>query len=148
MVARSIAIFIFVLLGSLSFFLLAKAERPRATNNAGQSLHEGAIKITGETGIASIYGYEGDKTAGGPKAANGEDIRVTDMSAAHKTIAFGTKVRVTNLVNGMSAVVRVNDRGPFVGGRIIDLTPTAAEALGFTAEGEGLAPVTLTVLAD
>ena len=70
------------------------------------------------------------------------------MSAAHKSIPFGTKVRVTNLVNGLSAVVRINDRGPFVGGRIIDLTPAAAQALGFTAEKEGLAPVTLMVLAD
>ncbi len=146
MVARSIAISFFLLFGS-SVLFLAKADRPSATDNSGE-LQEPAIKIAGETGIASIYGYEGDKLAGGDKAANGEQIRVTDMSAAHKTIAFGTRVRVTNLVNGLSAIVRINDRGPFIDGRIIDLTPTAAEALGFTVEGEGIAPVTLTVLAD
>jgi rare lipoprotein A len=146
MVARSIAISFCALLGSLSLFALAKADWPSA-KNLGQPLHDRAIKIAGETGLASIYAYPGDKTAGGPKAANGEDIRVTDMSAAHKSIPFGTKVRVTNLMNGLSAVVRINDRGPFVGGRIIDLTPTAAEALGFST-AEGLAPVTLTVLAD
>ena len=148
MVVRTIAISIFVLLGSFSSFPPVKAETPETTDNLGQPAHERVIRISGETGIASIYGYPGDKTAGGPKAANGEDIRTTDISAAHKTMAFGTRVRVTNLVNGLSAVVRINDRGPFVGGRIIDLTPTAAEALGFTPEGEGLAPVTLTVLTD
>ena len=57
-------------------------------------------------------------------------------------------MRVTNLVNGLSAVVRINDRGPFISGRIIDLTPAAAQALGFSTEKEGLAPVTLTVLKE
>jgi rare lipoprotein A len=148
MVARSIALFICVLLGTLSFLLLAKADRPAETDKQAEAVPAGGIKIAGETGMASIYAYQGDKTAGGSKAANGEKIRATDMSAAHKSIPFGTKVRVTNLVNGLSAVVRINDRGPFVGGRIIDLTPAAARALGFSAEKEGLAPVTLTVLKD
>ena len=148
MVARSIALFICVLLGTLSFLLLAKADRPAGTDKQTDAVPAGGIKIAGETGLASIYAYQGDKTAGGSKAANGENIRATDMSAAHKSIPFGTKVRVTNLVNGLSAVVRINDRGPFVGGRIIDLTPAAARALGFSAEKEGLAPVTLTVLKD
>ena len=70
------------------------------------------------------------------------------MSAAHKSLPFGTRVRVTNLRNGMSAVVRVNDRGPFVKGRIIDLTPTAAQAIGFSAAKQGLARVALTVVAN
>jgi rare lipoprotein A len=148
MVARTIALSICALMGSLSFLVLAKADRPAAIGKSGEAIPAGGIKIAGETGIASIYAYQGDKTAGGPKAANGENIRATDMSAAHKSIPFGTKVRVTNLVNGLSAVVRINDRGPFVGGRIIDLTPAAAQALGFTAEKEGLAPVTLMVLAE
>lgn len=148
MVARSIALFVCILLGTLSFLLLAKADRPAETDKQTEAVPAGGIKIAGETGMASIYAYQGDKTAGGSKAANGENIRATDMSAAHKSIPFGTKVRVTNLVNGLSAVVRINDRGPFVGGRIIDLTPAAARALGFSAEKEGLAPVTLTVLKD
>lgn len=146
MVARSIGISFCVLLGSVSLLASATADGP-VTEDLGQGANKRAIKITGETGVASIYGFEGDKTAGGTKTANGEDIRPTDMSAAHKSIPFGTRVRVTNLVNGLSAVVRVNNRGPFAKGRIIDLTPTAAEALGFTTE-QGLAPVTLTVLAD
>jgi rare lipoprotein A len=125
----------------------AIADQPMI-EDLGQGPNRRAVKIAGETGVASIYGFAGDKTAGGKKTANGENIRPTDMSAAHKSIPFGTKVRVTNLVNGWSAVVRINNRGPFTKGRIIDLTPTAAAALGFSAEKEGLAPVTLTVLKE
>ncbi len=89
-----------------------------------------------QTGIASIYAYRGEKTA------NGEYARPTKLTAAHKTLPFGTRVRVTNRRNGRSVVVRINDRGPFVRGRIIDLTPAGAHALGFS----GLAPVTVTVV--
>ena len=64
------------------------------------------------------------------------------MTAAHRTLPIGTLVRVTNRRSGRTAVVRINDRGPFVRGRIIDVTPAAARALGFS----GLAPVILTVL--
>jgi rare lipoprotein A len=62
--------------------------------------------------------------------------------AAHKTLPFGTLVRVTHQRNGRSVIVRINDRGPFVAGRVIDVTPAAARALGFS----GLAPVTLGVI--
>jgi rare lipoprotein A len=86
-----------------------------------------------ETGIASIYAYEGEKTANGERANPG------GLTAAHKTLPFGTRVRVVNKHNGKSVVVRINDRGPFVRGRIIDLTPAGARALGFN----GLAPVSL-----
>ncbi|MGE3150010.1 MAG: septal ring lytic transglycosylase RlpA family protein [Pseudorhodoplanes sp.] len=87
-------------------------------------------------GIASIYGYKGGKTASGETAHPGR------LTAAHRTLPFGTMVRVTNRKNGRSVVVRINDRGPFIRGRVIDLTPTAARALGFS----GLAPVSLAVL--
>jgi rare lipoprotein A len=63
------------------------------------------------------------------------------MTAAHRTLPFGTQVTVVNRSNGRSAVVRINDRGPFVRGRVIDLSPAAARALGV----DGLAPVSLTV---
>jgi rare lipoprotein A len=86
-----------------------------------------------ESGIASVYGYAGEKTA------NGEFAKPSGLTAAHKTLPFGTKVRVTNKRNGKSVVVRINDRGPFIRGRIIDLTPAGAQALGFS----GLAPVTV-----
>lgn len=86
-----------------------------------------------ESGIASVYAYSGSKTASGERASPG------GLTAAHRTLPFGTQVRVTNKRNGQSVVVRINDRGPFVRGRVIDVTPAAARALGFS----GLAPVTL-----
>lgn len=86
-----------------------------------------------ETGIASIYAYKGERTA------NGERATPQALTAAHKSLPFGTHVRVVNKKNGRSVVVRINDRGPFVRGRIIDLTPAGARALGFS----GLAPVEL-----
>ncbi len=96
-----------------------------------------AISVCGsaaaESGIASVYAYSGSKTASGERASPG------GLTAAHRTLPFGTKVRVTNKRNGQSVVVRINDRGPFVRGRVIDVTPAAARALGFS----GLVPVTL-----
>ncbi len=86
-----------------------------------------------QSGIASIYAYDGEKTA------NGERASPSGLTAAHRTLPFGTHVRITNARNGHSVVVRINDRGPFVAGRIIDVTPAAAHALGFS----GLAPVTV-----
>ena len=86
-----------------------------------------------ESGIASVYAYDGEKTA------NGEFANPRGLTAAHKTLPFGSKVRVVNKRNGKSVVVRINDRGPFIRGRIIDLTPAGARALGFN----GLAPVSL-----
>ena len=66
------------------------------------------------------------------------------MTAAHKTLPFGTKVRVTNQRNGQSVVVTINDRGPYVGGRVIDLSSAAAGAINM--KGAGVAPVSLAVL--
>ena len=86
-----------------------------------------------ESGIASIYAYSSTKTA------NGERANPNGLTAAHRKLAFGTHVRVTHQRNGRSVTVRINDRGPFIRGRVIDLTPAGARALGFS----GLAPVTL-----
>jgi rare lipoprotein A len=86
-----------------------------------------------QSGIASVYAYAGEKTASGERA------HPAGLTAAHRTLPFGTRVRVTNKSNGRSVVVRINDRGPFVRGRVIDLTPAAARVLGFS----GLARVTL-----
>src|SRR6266508_1083531 len=87
-----------------------------------------------QSGIASVYS--------GGRTANGEQAHASGMTAAHRNLPFGTLVRVTNHRNGQSVVVRINDRGPFIRGRIIDVTPAAARAIGFN----GLAPVTLEVL--
>lgn len=91
---------------------------------------------SGQNGIASVYGYSGGRTASGERADPGR------LTAAHRTLPFGTKVRVTHRRTGRSVVVRINDRGPFIRGRVIDLTPAGARALGFS----GLAPVTVAVV--
>jgi len=77
-----------------------------------------------QSGIASIYS--------GGRTANGEHASAHGLTAAHRSLPFGTRVRVVNRRNGRSVVVRINDRGPFVRGRIIDLTPAGAHALGFS----------------
>jgi len=84
-----------------------------------------------EVGIASWYGpgFDGNRTA------NGEIYDMNGISAAHKTLPFGTIVRVVELDTGRSIVVRINDRGPFVEGRIIDLSKGAAEELGIVDKG-------------
>lgn len=89
-----------------------------------------ARKIT-ESGKASYYA---DKFQG-RKTASGEIFRQRRMTAAHKTLPFGTKVKVTNLSNGRTIKVRINDRGPFVAGRIIDLSKKAARKLGMVNAG-------------
>jgi rare lipoprotein A len=90
-----------------------------------------------QSGIATIYSYHGGKTASGETAHPG------GLTAAHRTLPFGTMVRITNKRNGRSVVVRINDRGPYGRGRIIDVTPAAASRLGFS----GLVPVSLEVVA-
>ena len=84
-----------------------------------------------EEGIASWYGpgFHGKQTA------NGERYDMHGMTAAHRILPFGTRVRVTNLENGKSIVVRINDRGPFASNRIIDLSRTGAEKIGMIAKG-------------
>ncbi|HEX8278857.1 MAG TPA: septal ring lytic transglycosylase RlpA family protein [Segetibacter sp.] len=87
-------------------------------------------KIT-ETGRASYYA---DKFQG-RKTANGETFKQSKRTAAHKTLPFGTKVTVKNLVNGKSVKVRINDRGPFVNGRNIDLSRKAAKKIDMVKSG-------------
>jgi rare lipoprotein A len=101
---------------------------------------KGLLQLAAATGQASWYGpgFYGNRTA------SGEVLRPGTYTAAHRSLPFGTRVRVTNLNNGRSAVVRINDRGPFTGGRIIDLAHGAASDLGVTASG--VANVRLEVL--
>ncbi|MEO1429569.1 MAG: septal ring lytic transglycosylase RlpA family protein [Cyanobacteria bacterium J06633_8] len=91
-------------------------------------------------GIASFYGAY----FAGKKTASGERFNPSKMTAAHKTLPFGTRVRVTNMRNGRSVVVRINDRGPFIRGRVIDLSRGAAGVIGMI--GRGIAPVRVEVL--
>jgi rare lipoprotein A len=91
-------------------------------------------------GIASFYGYDGS----GNKTATGERFNPEAMTAAHRHLPFGTRVRVTNTHNGRSVIVRINDRGPFIRGRVIDLSYGAARVIGMI--GRGVAPVKVEVL--
>jgi rare lipoprotein A len=88
-----------------------------------------------EVGIASWYGYETRRQKGGHMTANGEAFDPNGFNAAHKHLPLPTYVRVTNLENHRTIILRVNDRGPFVDGRIIDLSAGAARKLGFYGKG-------------
>ena len=90
-----------------------------------------------QTGMASYY-------KSGRLTANGERFNPNGLTAAHRSLKFGTKVRVTNLRNGRSVIVRINDRGPFIGGRIIDLAYGAARAVGM--HSSGVAKVRVAIL--
>ena len=124
---------------------LSAAEVKQVAAPPAAELPKPKLKVVPEvvkviTGEASWYGpgFYGNRTA------NGEVYKPGTMTAAHRTLPFGTKVRVTNLWNGRSAVIRINDRGPFVYHRVIDLGHGAASDLGLTASG--IAQVKLEVL--
>ncbi|OWL91477.1 septal ring lytic transglycosylase RlpA family protein [Halopseudomonas aestusnigri] len=104
--------------------------------------HLGGGKLGGatETGQASYYADKFEQR----KTANGERYRHDALTAAHRTLPFGTRVQVTNLDNGRSVVVRINDRGPFVRGRVIDLSKSAFTRIGQVSSG--LLPVKVVVL--
>ncbi len=97
--------------------IMTKKVRPPATGKHAASY-----------GVASFY-VEGSQTA------SGEKFNPNELTAAHPTLPFGTRLRVTNVSNGRSVVVRVNDRGPFVPGRVVDVSHSAAETLGMTERG-------------
>lgn len=122
-----------------------------AVQNVGKSSISGQVHKTSyslggasakiaQSGVASYYGpgFHGRRTA------NGETFNMNAMTAAHRTLPFGTQLKVTNLSNGRTAIVRVNDRGPYAHGRIIDLSVAAAKQIGSTSSGT--ARVTLEVL--
>jgi rare lipoprotein A len=120
--------------GGLRERLIASAHA--ATRPALHASHEHETKAGDAhegSGIASVYSDR--------QTASGEAMDPGALTAAHRTLPFGTEVTVINHDNGRSVVVRINDRGPFVRGRVIDLSPAAARALGV----DGLAPVSLVV---
>jgi rare lipoprotein A len=87
--------------------------------------------ITGEVGVASYYGAGFHRM----RTASGERFDMQRMTAAHRTLPFGTRVRITNLRNGRSAIVHINDRGPFVKGRMVDVSYAAARRLRMLRTG-------------
>jgi rare lipoprotein A len=113
----------------------ARASRRSSRRAAAMpSLTGGGLR---SSGMASYYWQP-------QRVASGGWFNPNALTAAHKTLPFGTLVRVTNLRNGRSVTVRINDRGPYVAGRVIDLSRAAAQAVGMT--GAGVAPVNLAVL--
>ncbi len=118
------------------------AEQPSPPSGAPPAI-ERQPAVAGEyveEGVASWYGVPFD----GRRTSNGEIYDMNEFTAAHRTLPFGAVVRVTNLANGRETEVRINDRGPFVANRVIDLSHAAAQALEMI--GPGTAPVRLTVI--
>lgn len=114
----------------------------RAGVAAPDTTEEGTVSLQEDRGEASYYSYE----LAGKSTASGEPFDPEKMTAAHPTLPFGTRVRVTNLRNEQTVVVRINDRGPFTGGRIIDVSRAAAEELEMLHRGR--APVHIEVVGD
>jgi rare lipoprotein A len=104
------------------------AKKPDPAIPAVLNAHPAAKANSSSYGVASFY-TEDEWTA------SGERFNTHAMTAAHPTLPFGTRLRVTNITNGRSVVVRVNDRGPFVPGRVVDLSGSAAESLGMVERG-------------
>jgi rare lipoprotein A len=113
--------------------------RPTARHVAGvrkihvATGHKKRTRLTRHTGagsreVASFYSHDSE-------TASGEKFDPQELTAAHRTLPFGTRLRVTNLANGRSVTVRVNDRGPFIRGRTVDVSSSAAEALQMTERG-------------
>ncbi|MFQ6618874.1 MAG: septal ring lytic transglycosylase RlpA family protein [Fidelibacterota bacterium] len=129
---KSISFIIFILL-----FLTGCSSRPRFKADAGGGKEPTKYKLDSaswkavEIGIASFYGSEFH----GKKTASGETFNMYELTAAHPEYPFGTLLKVTNLENSRSVQVKVNDRGPFVKGRILDLSYAAALKLGFVNKG-------------
>ena len=96
--------------------------------------HFTCVVAADQTGLASVYSHES-----GSGTASGQKLDTGAFTAAHRSLPFGAKVKVTNQRNGRSVVVTINDRGPFVRGRVIDVTPAAARELDFS----GLTQVTV-----
>ena len=110
-------------------------ERPARSRRSSSSSSEGGSSIG--SGLASYYWQP-------QRVASGGWFNPNAMTAAHKTLPFGTRVRVTNERNGQSVEVTINDRGPYVAGRVIDLSSAAAGAINM--KGAGVVPVRMTVL--
>jgi rare lipoprotein A len=110
---------------------LSPKTEARSPVSVGPPRTEVAPKEEPETGVASWYGEEFQ----GNTTANGETYDLNELTAAHPTLPFGTTVRVTNLNNRKNILLRINDRGPYIGQRLIDVSWAAAKRLGFVASG-------------
>jgi rare lipoprotein A len=114
----------FVFAGNLISSTSSPAHRIHASGTRRDAAPPAVVHGKKEYGLASIYHDR--------RTASGERFNPMALTAAHRTLPFGSKVRVTAPVTGRSVIVRINDRGPFTKGRVIDLTPAAAAAIGLT----------------
>ena len=124
--------------GVITLLLIWSNFSPPCREGLGEGLHAQGV----QSGKASFY----SKRATGSRTANGERLHHDSLTCAHRSYPFGTLLRVTNVMNGQQVVVRVNDRGPFRKGRIIDLSWGAARAIGMISQG--IAPVTVERLRE
>ena len=115
-------------------------KQPQQVKKPPQQNTGGQVQATSK-GMASYYGYES-----GNRTATGEKFNPQGLTAAHRSLPFGTRVRVTNTGNGRSVVVRINDRGPFIRGRVIDVSLGAAKELGMISSG--VAAVKIEILSN
>jgi rare lipoprotein A len=121
----------------VSVALAQTSVTPTASRDAPFTANERAAETQDAShGLATFYK--------GTQTASGEKFNALELTAAHRTLPFGTWVRVTDVVTGRSVTVRINDRGPFTPGRIIDITHSAAEVLGIIEQG--IAKVTLDIV--
>lgn len=133
-----------VALAIAGVILIPSCANTSSANSSGGAPSAESWKIASvQHGKASWYSI---RTNGGSRTASGKRLNNKDATAAHKTLPMGSKVRVVNLSNGKSEVVTITDRGPYVRGRVIDVTIGVAERLGFAARG--IAAVKLEVLND
>ena len=107
---------------------VAAASRKRTPFAARAAVAKPAATTDRSVGIASFYKYDS-------KTASGEQFNPGELTAAHRTLPFGTRLRVTNVATAQSVTVRVNDRGPFIPGRVVDVSHSAAEVLGMVDRG-------------
>jgi rare lipoprotein A len=128
-----------VLLGGFAFGGCSGAS-PRFTTKGNA---EAGVALSSTHQLAGIASYYADEFQG-RKTANGEIFDMYDLTAAHRTLPFNTKLKVRNLENNLSVVVRINDRGPFKDDRVIDLSLAAAKKIGLVANGT--APVQLEII--
>lgn len=126
-----------LVIGALVLLAACASHRRPAPSHGGQSAQGRVLE-----GVSSWYGREFD----GRPTASGERFDMHGLSAAHRTLPLGTRARITNLDNGREVELLINDRGPFVSGRILDCSYGAAKALGFA--GAGLARVRIEVLEE
>ncbi|BBG29601.1 septal ring lytic transglycosylase RlpA family protein [Zymobacter palmae] len=126
-----------------------KKEKPKATpSRTKPAAFERKIAVQHKTSPSRVQqgkaSYYGGAALNGRLTASGERFNQNELTAAHPTLPFGTRIRVTNLSNQRQVVVRVNDRGPFVKGRILDVSTAAAQRMNMT--GQGVAQVRVEVL--